>query len=82
MYNYKKIRLDQTTTKTEHRLIVEQHIGRELRQNEVVHHINGNTKDNRIENLRIMTRSSHARYHALIQWQLKKSPKKRCFVAN
>lgn len=38
-------------------------MGRKLESNEVVHHINGNTKDNRIENLEVMTRSEHAKLH-------------------
>lgn len=47
----------------EHRLIMEATIGRYLRKDEVVHHINGNTTDNRIENLQIMTTGEHTRLH-------------------
>ncbi len=49
----------------EHRLIMEQHIGRKLNKNEVVHHKNKNRSDNRIENLQVMTFKEHARLHMI-----------------
>jgi len=36
-----------------HRIIVEKYIGRYLKSNEVVHHVNKNKKDNRIKNLMV-----------------------------
>lgn len=46
-----------------HVVTMEEHIGRKLNKNEVVHHINRNRSDNRLENLQLMTRAEHSRLH-------------------
>lgn len=46
------------------RLEMEKHIGRTLLQTEVVHHINGDMTDDRIENLMLFSNTAeHSRYH-------------------
>jgi hypothetical protein len=47
----------------EHDLVMEKYLGRKLKKDEVVHHINGKKSDNHISNLQIMTQSEHMRIH-------------------
>lgn len=56
----------------QHRLIVEQSIGRLLMKQEVVHHKDHNRSNNKIENLEILSPSEHSKYHStkfVIQFQ-------------
>lgn len=65
--------VDKTGCVRENRLVMEKYIGRFLLPNEIVHHINGNKDDNRIENLELTTQSKHATFH----WKLYWTPKHR-----
>ncbi len=46
-----------------HRYVMEEYLGRRLSREEHVHHINHDKKDNRIENLQIISNSEHGKLH-------------------
>jgi hypothetical protein len=65
----------------EYRLIMELILGRYLTKDEVVHHINGDETDNRIENLQIMSQSEHINIHKK-QGDMKREYKKKEVIEN
>jgi len=46
-----------------YRVIMEKHLKRRLLPSEVVHHIDGNEKNNKLSNLMITTHSKHRKLH-------------------
>lgn len=56
------------------RYIMELHLGRKLNANEVVHHLNGDGLDDRIENLRVMSRKEHSSLHSSMKRKPRNKP--------
>lgn len=56
----------------EHRYIAKQMLGRNLKHNEIVHHINGRKTDNEITNLCLMDGKKHEHFHSWLNWKKSK----------
>lgn len=56
----------------EHRLVMEEQLGRYLEPDEDVHHVNEDTTDNRPENLVVLNRLEHKLVHSLLRRAKKK----------
>lgn len=59
-HKYKTVTVDGKQVR-EHRHLMELSIGRKLTPDEHVHHVNGDSLDNRLENLEILTNAEHQR---------------------
>lgn len=59
---YRKILVDGKYV-LEHRYVMEQQLGRKLRSDEEVHHVNGNKLNNLPDNLVLLSKSDHAKLH-------------------
>lgn len=57
---YKKLK---SVNRDEHVIIMEEYLGRPLDSDEIVHHVDGDKKNNSIDNLELCLRSVHSRYH-------------------
>lgn len=73
-YNYVYVPEHPKATKNgyvlEHRIVVENNLGRLLNSDEVVHHKDGNKKNNDISNLEVMKRIEHSKLHSSLVGQL------------
>ena len=64
MYKYKKIKLKDGSTIDEHRLVWKEHYG-EIPDGMVIHHINGDGRDNKLENLELLQNGKHSSNHMM-----------------
>lgn len=60
---YRWIRTDVGVYRAEHRVVLEQFLGRKLEKNEAVHHKDGNGLNNSIGNLEVLKWGDHKRKH-------------------
>ena len=58
------------TSTLEHRCIATKVIGRKLTSSDIVHHIDGNTKNNSLENLLFLSNKKHIKLHQWLNEQL------------
>jgi len=60
---YLEVTMGKNKGRSVHCVLMEKHIGRPLRSDEVVHHKDRNRQNNNLDNLQLMTRSEHTALH-------------------
>lgn len=60
---YVEVTIGENKGRGEHVVVVEAQIGRRIKRGEEVHHIDGDKHNNRLENLRLMTKHEHGQLH-------------------
>jgi len=77
-WEYTTIRINKNKTGMRHRLLMEQYLGKKLKSNEVVHHKNGNKRDDRLKNLEVQPLSQHTSEFMKKFWKKCKNGKYWC----
>lgn len=56
-----------------YRLVIEEHLSRPLAAGEHVHHVNGDTTDDRLVNLKVLSTADHGALHGRLAWLSRKA---------
>jgi len=67
IYQKSHPKADESGRILEHRVKVENYLGRYLKKNELIHHINGKKDDNRLSNLYLFNRRKHTIYEKALK---------------
>lgn len=78
LQGYKKLRVSSGVYILEHRLVMEKILGRKLLNTEIVHHKDGDRKNNHPSNLILMGRSEHSKLHGLEKSTKTTEQKQKC----